>query len=197
VFGDRLRQRPSEGTRRSRGTGAGAGCVRAHTARTHPTEPPGSGSPTGVGAPERRGGTVESERAMKSIYVGNLPFSSSEEDVRRLFEQYGSVHSVKLINDRETGRPRGFGFVEMDESEAVGAIEALIGRCASTRRCRATVGRRAAADTAAPGLYSGRQIASPCETGDRPTSRPASCGHGCSVRGLRRAWRGSLRRLPA
>ena len=64
---------------------------------------------------------------MKSIYVGNLPFSSSEEDVRRLFEQYGSVHSVKLINDRDTGRPRGFGFVEMDESEAVTAIEALNG----------------------------------------------------------------------
>lgn len=64
---------------------------------------------------------------MKSIYVGNLPFSSSEEEIRRLFEQYGSVHSVKLINDRETGRPRGFGFVEMDESEAIGAIEALNG----------------------------------------------------------------------
>ena len=63
--------------------------------------------------------------AMKKIYVGNLPFSSSEDEVREVFEQHGTVHSVKLIMDRETGRPRGFGFVEMDESDADAAIEAL------------------------------------------------------------------------
>ena len=65
---------------------------------------------------------------MKQIYVGNLPYSSSEEDVRELFAQYGEVTSVKLINDRETGRPRGFGFVEMDDSSAESAIEALDGQ---------------------------------------------------------------------
>jgi len=48
-----------------------------------------------------------------NIYVGNLPFSASEDDVRDLFTQHGQVMSVKLINDRETGRPRGFGFVMM------------------------------------------------------------------------------------
>ncbi|BAF69392.1 MULTISPECIES: RNA-binding protein [unclassified Nitratiruptor] len=64
---------------------------------------------------------------MKQIYVGNLPYSSNEEDVRELFAQYGEVTSVKLINDRETGRPRGFGFVEMDDSSADSAIEALDG----------------------------------------------------------------------
>ena len=50
---------------------------------------------------------------MTTIYVGNLPFSATETDVRSLFEKHGTVQSVKLVNDRETGRPRGFGFVEM------------------------------------------------------------------------------------
>jgi RNA recognition motif-containing protein len=60
----------------------------------------------------------------KKIYVGNLPFSASDDEVRELFEQYGSVESVNLITDRETGRPRGFGFVEMSDG-ADEAIEAL------------------------------------------------------------------------
>jgi len=65
---------------------------------------------------------------MKSIYVGNLPFTSTEDELRGLFEQYGEVLSVKLISDRETGRPRGFGFVEMEDSDAGAAIEALNGQ---------------------------------------------------------------------
>jgi RNA recognition motif-containing protein len=60
----------------------------------------------------------------KKIYVGNLPFSATEEGVRELFSQYGSVESVKLITDRETGRQRGFGFVEMGDG-ADTAISAL------------------------------------------------------------------------
>ena len=60
---------------------------------------------------------------MTTIYVGNLPFSATEAEVRKLFEQYGTVQSVKLVNDRETGRPRGFGFVDMSPSEAQKAIE--------------------------------------------------------------------------
>jgi RNA recognition motif-containing protein len=64
---------------------------------------------------------------VKNIYVGNLPFSATEEEVRELFAQYGNVESVKLISDRETGRPRGFGFVEMDSDGADSAIEALNG----------------------------------------------------------------------
>ncbi|MEL7061601.1 MAG: RNA-binding protein [Acidobacteriota bacterium] len=58
------------------------------------------------------------------IYVGNLPFSATEEEVRGLFAEYGEVSSVQLIQDRETGRPRGFGFVEMS-SGGDEAIEAL------------------------------------------------------------------------
>jgi len=64
---------------------------------------------------------------VKTIYVGNLPFSSTSNDVGDLFATYGTVHSVNLINDRETGRPRGFGFVEMDDDHALAAIEALNG----------------------------------------------------------------------
>ncbi|AAS96688.1 RNA recognition motif domain-containing protein [Nitratidesulfovibrio vulgaris] len=63
----------------------------------------------------------------KTLYVGNLPFSASEDDVRSLFTNYGEVVSVKLIMDRETGRPRGFGFVEMNDGDAGAAIEALDG----------------------------------------------------------------------
>jgi len=65
---------------------------------------------------------------MKQIYVGNLPYRSGEEEVRDLFSQYGEVNSVKLITDRETGRPRGFGFVEMEDEGALKAIEALDGQ---------------------------------------------------------------------
>jgi RNA recognition motif-containing protein len=64
---------------------------------------------------------------MKKIYVGNLPFSASDDAVRELFGKHGTVHSVALINDRETGRPRGFGFVEMDDDAAMAAIQALDG----------------------------------------------------------------------
>jgi cold-inducible RNA-binding protein len=59
---------------------------------------------------------------MTTIYVGNLPFSATEDEVRQLFEKHGKVESVKLINDRETGRPRGFGFVEMASGDAQTAI---------------------------------------------------------------------------
>lgn len=62
---------------------------------------------------------------MKSIYVGNLPYSTTNEEMNELFSQYGKVHSVKLINDRESGRPKGFGFVEMDDAEAQAAMNAL------------------------------------------------------------------------
>jgi len=65
---------------------------------------------------------------MAKIYVGNLPFTASEADVRALFSQHGAVESVSLPTDRETGRLRGFAFVEMGtEAEETAAIEALDG----------------------------------------------------------------------
>ncbi len=70
---------------------------------------------------------------MKKIYVGNLPFTATNDSVTRLFEEHGSVHTVALINDRETGRPRGFGFVEMDDVAAANAIKALDGHAMDGR----------------------------------------------------------------
>ncbi|MDE7469263.1 MAG: RNA-binding protein [Desulfovibrionaceae bacterium] len=61
----------------------------------------------------------------KSIYVGNLPWSTTEDDLASLFSEYGDVISVKLISDRETGRSKGFGFIEMGDDVAKTAIEAL------------------------------------------------------------------------
>jgi RNA recognition motif-containing protein len=62
---------------------------------------------------------------MKKLYVGNLPYSATEDELRELFEQHGNVHSVSVITDRETGQPRGFAFVEMDDEGADAAINAL------------------------------------------------------------------------
>ncbi len=64
---------------------------------------------------------------MKSIYVGNLPFSATEDEIRDLFAAHGEVKEVRMITDRDTGRPRGFGFVRMEPAEADAAIEALNG----------------------------------------------------------------------
>ncbi|MDD3682968.1 RNA recognition motif domain-containing protein [Desulfovibrio desulfuricans] len=63
-----------------------------------------------------------------SIYVGNLPWSATQESVESLFSPYGEVLSVKLVSDRETGRARGFGFVEMEDADAINAIAALDGK---------------------------------------------------------------------
>lgn len=63
------------------------------------------------------------------IYVGNLSFQMAESALRALFEEFGTVTSASLVMDRETGRPRGFGFVEMaDDGEANAAINALNGK---------------------------------------------------------------------
>ena len=61
-----------------------------------------------------------------NIYVGNLPFNLGEEDLKKIFEEYGEVSSAKIITDKFTGRSKGFGFVEMDsDDEAKNAIEEL------------------------------------------------------------------------
>ncbi len=66
---------------------------------------------------------------MKNIFVGNLSFGATEDAVRQLFEAYGNVDRVSIVTDRETGQPRGFGFVEMaNDEEAEKAIAALNGR---------------------------------------------------------------------
>ncbi len=64
---------------------------------------------------------------VKKLYIGNLPYRATETEIRELFETVGPVEAVTLVTDRETGRPRGFGFVEMEESIADAAVSSLNG----------------------------------------------------------------------
>ncbi len=83
-----------------------------------------------------------------NIFVGNIPFGSSADDIRQLFEQYGTVENVNMITDRETGRFRGFGFVEMLEAEEANAAIAelngsmLTGRPLTVNEARPREDRR-------------------------------------------------------
>jgi len=72
---------------------------------------------------------------VKNIFVGNLPYSATEDGIQSLFEQYGSVARVKIITDRDTGRSRGFGFVEMEnDDEGDRAIEETNGAALDGRQ---------------------------------------------------------------
>ena len=78
--------------------------------------------------PSLEGGAARKRELSKKLYVGNLPFSITEDDLRSLFEPHGRIASVNVITDRDTGRARGFAFVEMDEaSDADKAMSALDG----------------------------------------------------------------------
>ena len=77
---------------------------------------------------------------MKTLYVGNINYNATAEDLKPLFAEYGEVLSIKIINDRETGRSKGFGFVEM-ESGADTAIEELDGKEFQGRRLRVNIAR--------------------------------------------------------
>lgn len=74
---------------------------------------------------------------MKSIYVGNLPFSFQDADLGKLFAEFGEIKSAKIIMDRDTGRSKGFGFVEVeDDGVAANAIAGLNGKEVSGRTLR-------------------------------------------------------------
>jgi len=66
-------------------------------------------------------------RLTKTLYVGNLPWTTKEEELAEAFGQVANVHSSRIITDRVTGRSRGFGFVEVDDTDAEKAIDALNG----------------------------------------------------------------------
>jgi RNA recognition motif-containing protein len=70
------------------------------------------------------------------LYVGNLPFSATDDSVRTLFAAHGTVEKVSLIADRDTGRPRGFAFVEMSNADAARAMQALNGTDVDGRALR-------------------------------------------------------------
>ena len=72
----------------------------------------------------------------KKLYVGNLPYSTNDADLRSLFEKHGRVESANVISDRETGRSRGFGFVEMEGEAADAARNALDGQDFGGRKLR-------------------------------------------------------------
>lgn len=77
------------------------------------------------------------KKDMKSIYVGNLPFAYSDNDLSGLFAEFGEIKSAKVVMDRETGRSKGFGFVEMDDDgAALQAIERLNGLQVNNRAIR-------------------------------------------------------------
>lgn len=63
----------------------------------------------------------------KRIFVGNLPFKCKEQEIKDLFERYGTVHAVEMVFDRVSGKPKGFAFIQMDEAGADAAIGALNG----------------------------------------------------------------------
>ena len=84
----------------------------------------------------------EETMSQNKLYVGNLPFDSTESDLADAFTAHGNVVSVTLITDRETGRPRGFAFVEMgSEAEAQAAVDALDGRDFGGRSLKVNVAR--------------------------------------------------------
>ena len=84
-----------------------------------------------------RGGCGEGSALGKKLYIGNLPYSITESELRELFERHGTVASVNVITDRETGRARGFAFVEFeDASGAAAAMQALDGTQVGGRTLR-------------------------------------------------------------
>lgn len=71
-----------------------------------------------------------------SLYVGNLPFSSDDQSLKELFQSFGNIVSARVMSDRDTGRSRGFGFVEMDETDARSAMASLNGSAYEGRTLR-------------------------------------------------------------
>ena len=95
---------------------------------------------------------------MKNIFVGNLSFAATEESIRSLFETHGSVGRVNIVTDRETGQPRGFGFVEMaNDGEGEKAIAALNGTDVDGRTLNVNEARPKAERSGAGGGGFGRK----------------------------------------
>jgi RNA recognition motif-containing protein len=95
---------------------------------------------------------------MKNIFVGNLSFAATEDTIRSLFETHGSVGRVNIVTDRETGQPRGFGFVEMaNDGEGEKAIAALNGTDVDGRTLNVNEARPKAERSGAGGGGFGRK----------------------------------------
>ena len=86
-------------------------------------------------------GTKKGIRIMKSVYVGNLPYATTDSELKALFEPFGTVISARIKTDRETGRPLGYGFVQMEDAAAAKAIQALDGQAHAGRNLRVNESR--------------------------------------------------------
>jgi RNA recognition motif-containing protein len=90
---------------------------------------------------------------MTKLYVGNLPFTATEDAVRALFAPHGTVETLSLITDRDTGRPRGFGFVEMSAADASRARQALNGRDFDGRALKINEAQERTRSSSGPSRY--------------------------------------------
>src|SRR3990167_3090654 len=85
--------------------------------------------PADLTAPHGRCGNFKEKKRMKNLFVGNISFQTTESDLRSMFEPFGEITRIQLMTDRDTGRARGFGFVDMaNDEEAAKAISALNGK---------------------------------------------------------------------
>jgi RNA recognition motif-containing protein len=95
---------------------------------------------------------IQANEMGKRLYVGNLPYNLGSDELQELFEQFGTVRTAQVLSDRETGRSRGFGFVEMDNDEdADSAIENLDGKDHQGRRLTVNEARPRSSGGGAPG----------------------------------------------
>jgi len=119
---------------------------------------------------------------MKSVYVGNLPYATTDTELKALFEPFGTVYSAKIKTDRDTGRPLGYGFVQMEDAAAAQAIQALDGKEHAGRSLRVNESREKSSSDRPPRRDfggSGRPARPPRREGgfgDRPQRREGGFG---------------------
>jgi len=108
---------------------------------------------------------------MKSVYVGNLPYATTDAELKALFEPFGTVYSARIKTDRDTGRPLGYGFVQMEDAAAAQAIQALDGKEHAGRSLRVNESREKTPSDRPPRREFG---SSPRPGSDRPPRREGS-----------------------
>lgn len=122
----------------------------------------------------------------KKIYVGNLSFNATEEQVRDLFSEFGTIESLAMINDRDTGRFRGFAFVEMEDSSANAAIKALNGKELDGRELNVNEARPREERSGGGGGYRGGNSGGSYRGGNSGGNRRSDYGN--RDRGSRNNW---------
>ena len=108
---------------------------------------------------------------MKSVYVGNLPYATTDNELKALFEPFGTVLSARIKTDRDTGRPLGYGFVQMEDADAAKAIQALDGQEHAGRNLRVNESREKSASGDRPPRREFNDRNGSRNFGDRPPRR--------------------------